>query len=81
MKRLDKSPFLLNLLSRTSNFIASNKGFLPVLGIGFVILGFIFQVANVYTDNTLVELISVITHNVGVLTALIGVILIIPFGS
>jgi len=80
MKRLDESPLLLRIVTNTSNFIASRKGFLPILGISFVILGLVFQIADVFTESAIIALISVITHNVGVLIALIGLSLIIPFG-
>lgn len=80
MKQLDQSPFLLRIVTATSNFVASHKGFLPVIGIGFVIFGFLFQLVGVFTNNLLVDVLSVVTHNVGVLIALIGIILIIPFG-
>ena len=81
MKQIDQSGLLLRLLEQFSNFLAKKRGLPMVIGIAFVVVGFVFQTAAVYSDNTFIDLVGVITHNLGVLIALIGILLATPLGK
>lgn len=80
-RRIDRSAFISRLLERVSTLLAKQRGLPIVIGIGLVIVGFIFQLINVYSDNRIIELLGVITHSVGVLIALIGLLLAEPLGK
>jgi hypothetical protein len=80
-KRINSSRFLLKLVERTSNLLAKQRGLPIVLGIVLVIIGFIFQLLNFSMENQTIELLGIITHNTGVLIALIGLVLSTPLGK
>ena len=80
-KRINSSRFLLKLVERTSNLLAKQRGLPIVLGIILVIIGFIFQLLNFSMENQTIELLGIITHNAGVLIALIGLVLSTPLGK
>ena len=80
-RRIDESKFLISLLERLSNLLAKQRGLPAVIGIFLIIVGFILQIINIAADNSAIELLGVITHNAGVLIALIGLTLAIPLGK
>jgi hypothetical protein len=52
-----------------------------VVGIALVVLSFAIQLLDVYSHSNLLHLLGVITQNVGILTALIGLLLADPLGK
>jgi hypothetical protein len=80
-KRVDESNWLANRIASLSEFMAKRRGLPVVIGIGLVIISFALQLIDVYVDSQLLHLISVITQNVGILTALIGLLLAEPLGK
>ena len=80
-KRIDESKFLIGLLERLSNLLARQRGLPVVIGIILVVVGFILQIINISADNSLVELLGVISQNAGVLIALLGLALATPLGK
>jgi hypothetical protein len=80
-KRIDQSPTLARLIERLSALLARQRGLPVVIGIALVIVSFIIQLIEVYTESRLLEVIGVITLNVGVLAALIGLLMAEPLGK
>jgi hypothetical protein len=80
-KRVDESNWLANRIASLSEFMAKRRGLPVVIGIGLVIISFALQLVDVYVDSQLLHLIGVITLNVGILTALIGLLLAEPLGK
>ena len=80
-RRVDQSRFLARLLERTSNLLARQRGLPVVIGILLVVVGFIFQTIDVFSENQAFALAGVVTHNLGVLIALIGLVLANPLGK
>ncbi|MBC7814700.1 MAG: hypothetical protein H7175_26320 [Burkholderiales bacterium] len=80
-KRIDQSPTLARLIERLSALLAKQRGLPVVIGILLVIVSFIIQLVEVYTESRLLELIGIITLNVGLLTALIGLLMAEPLGK
>ena len=80
-RRIDQSRFLARLLERTSNLLARQRGLPIVLGIFLIIVGFIFQTIDVFSESQAFALMGVVTHNLGVLIALIGLVLANPLGK
>jgi len=80
-KRINESEALAKFIANLSEFMSKRRGLPVVIGIGIVIVSFVLQIFDVYSDSQLLELISVITLNVGILTALIGLLLSEPLGK
>lgn len=80
-KRIDQSPRLIALLTNTSDFFAKRKGLPIVVGILLVFISLIVQSVDVFAESRALELIGVLTQNGGILTALIGLLLINPLGK
>lgn len=80
-KRIDQSPTLARLIERLSTLLAKQRGLPVVIGILLVIVSFIIQLIEAYTESRLLELIGIITLNVGILTALIGLLMAEPLGK
>ena len=80
-KRIDRSQFLLRILSRISDLFSQKRGLPIIIGIVFVAISLIVQSLAVFADNNIIEFLGVLTHNVGVLIALVGIILVTPLGG
>lgn len=80
-KRIDESNWLAKRIANLSEFMAKRRGLPVVIGIGLVIVSFVLQLIDVYASSQLLHLISVVTLNVGILTALIGLLLAEPLGK
>lgn len=80
-KRLDRSKFLIGLLTRLSDLFAVRRGLPVVMGIILLLIGVVFQVVNVFSPSEIVELLGVIFNSLGVLTAIIGFLLVAPLGG
>ncbi len=80
-KRIDRSQTLLNLLAKISDLFAKQRGLPVIIGVFFVVISMIVQSIAVFTDSTLIEFLGVITHNLGVLIALIGMLMVTPLGG
>ena len=78
---IDSSPILSRWLEGISNLLARQRGLPVVVGIGLVIIGFIIQIIDVYAPSRVLELLGIVVHNVGILTALIGLLLADPLGK
>ena len=81
LKRIDGSKRLSNLIERISNFAARYRGLPVVIGIFLLIVSMLIQSVDVYAENNTLELAGVITHNLGILIALIGFLVAIPLGK
>lgn len=80
-KRIDQSPALARLIERLSGTLARQRGLPTVIGILFIIISFIVRLVDVYVDSQALELIWVITHHLGIIVALIGLLLVEPLGK
>lgn len=80
-KRINESESLAQFIANLSEYMSKRRGLPVVIGIGIIIISFVLQVFDVYADSQLLHLLSVITLNVGILTALIGLLLAEPLGK
>ena len=80
-KRIDESSWLANRIARFSEFMARRRGLPVVIGIGLVIISFVLQLVDVYATSQVLHLVGVITLNIGILIALIGLLLADPLGK
>jgi hypothetical protein len=79
-RRVDRSVRLSRLLDRTSDTVSRQRGLPVVIGIVLVIVSFILQSVNVFADSNFLALLGVIALHLGVLTALIGLLMVNPLG-
>ena len=79
-KRLDRSPSIARLLERLSAALARQRGLPVVIGVLLVIVSFAVRLVDVYVESQLLELLWVITHHLGIIIALIGLLLVEPLG-
>lgn len=80
-KWIDRSPRLSRFIEALSEFMAKRRGLPVVLGIGLVIISFVLQILDIYAESQGLRLAGVITLNIGVLLALIGLLLSDPLGK
>ncbi len=78
---IDRSPLLINLLGRLSSLLARQRGLPILIGIILFAVGFFLQFINLSLNSPLVELLYVLFHNIGILTALIGILMAEPLGK
>ncbi len=81
LRWIDSSPRLSRFIEMLSEFMAKRRGLPVVIGIGLIIISFVVQLIDVYAESKGLHLIGVITLNVGILTALIGLLLSDPLGK
>lgn len=81
LKRIDSSKFLVRFLEKVSTLLARRRGLPVVIGVVFIVLGFIVELIAVGFGIESLAIIHVILRNVGVLVALIGLLLSEPLGA
>ncbi len=80
-RNIDRSKRLSRLLDEVSNTTAQRRGVPILIGVAFIMVSFVLQAVGVYADARLIDLLGVICLHVGVLTALIGILLVAPLGK
>jgi len=80
-KRIDRSRTLGRWLEWLSATLARQRGLPVVAGVGFIAFSFIVSVVNIYVDSKLLELVWSVTHHLGVIVALVGLVLVEPLGK
>lgn len=80
-KRIDRSPALARLLENLSATLARQRGLPIVIGVLLVAVSFIIQLVNVATPSQTLDLLWTITLHVGLLSALIGLLMVEPLGQ
>ena len=80
-KRIDRSPALARLLEQFSAALARQRGLPIILGVLLVAISFIVQLVNVYNPSQTLDLIWTVTHHLGLLLALIGLLMVEPLGQ
>jgi uncharacterized membrane protein len=78
--RIDRSTRLSKFLDNLSNTLARQRGLTVIIGIMLVIVSFVVQVIAVFAPSPALNLMGVIALHAGVLTALIGLLLVTPLG-
>jgi hypothetical protein len=61
--------------------MARRRGLPVVVGVALVLVSFVVQLVEMVAPSSLLHLLGVITLNVGILTALIGLLLADPLGK
>lgn len=82
IRRIDQSRMLTKLLANVSTRLARRRGLPILIGIVLFVIGFIFQLIQFVAPDSsrLLEFLSLLFTNGGVLVALIGLLLAEPLG-
>ena len=80
-KRIDESPTLNQLIKFLSNSLAQQRGLVPVIGVGLVMIGWILLLVNVFIESRWLEFPGILLQGLGVMAALIGLLLAEPLGK
>jgi len=80
MRQIDQSSALARLLERFSTGLARQRGLPVVIGVILIAISFIVQLINLVLPTPLLDLLWTITHHLGLIIALIGLLLIEPLG-
>jgi hypothetical protein len=79
--RIDRSTRFSKLLDRLSDRLAKQRGLTIIIGIMLVVLSLFIQIIAVITPSPALDLVGTIVLHAGVLTALVGLLLIAPLGG
>ena len=80
-KFIDRSPLLARLLENLSAALARQRGLPIVVGVILVAVSFVIQLVNVFSPSQALDLAWTITHHLGLLFALIGLLMVEPLGQ
>lgn len=80
-KFIDRSPTLARLLENLSATLARQRGLPVVIGVLLVAISFIIQLVNLASPSHALDVAWTITHHLGLLFALIGLLLVEPLGQ
>jgi hypothetical protein len=79
-RKINRSARIARLLESFSGGLAKRRGLPIVIGIGLIIVAFIARIAWLAAPAPHWEVIWTITLHVGLLSALIGIVLLEPLG-
>lgn len=81
---IDRSKTLSRSLEGLSNTLAKRRGVLPLVGVLLVIISFAIRLVMMIVAGTpayaVLDLLWAVTHHLGIILALIGILLIEPLG-
>ena len=80
-KWIDRSPFLSHFFERFTSTLAAKRGLPIIIGILLVIVSFVIHLINLASPLPLLDVLWSITHHLGIIFALIGILLIEPLGG
>lgn len=80
-KRVDQSSRLSSLIERLSAGLAKRRGLPIVIGVGLIAVSFLIQIVQNLAPAPFWQWAWTITHHVGLLAALIGILLVEPLGQ
>ncbi len=80
-KWFDRSTRFAKFLENLSSTLARQRGLPIVIGVGLIIISFIVQLMTFVLDAPLLDFIWTVTHHLGLIIALIGILLVEPLGQ
>ena len=80
-KRFDRSSVVAKVIAAVSEFIAKRRGLPIVIGVAIVILSFVIQLADAFMPSRFLQVMGIITQNIGILTALVGLLVAEALGK
>ena len=80
-KRIDESQFLIEKLKQLSDLLARQRALPIIVGIACVVASAVLEYINLGLNSTFVEVFQIFFHHFGIVTALIGILVIQPLGD
>ena len=80
-KRIDESPVLIRMLKRLSDLLARQRALPIIVGIACLVASWVLEYVNLALASTFVEVFQIFFHHFGIITALIGILVIEPLGD
>lgn len=79
-RQLDRSRTISRSLEGLSARLARRRGLLPLIGVLLVVISFVIRLIMLASPHPVLDLAWTLTHHVGILMALIGLLLVEPLG-
>ena len=80
-KRIDESPRLIKWLKQLSDLLARQRALPIVVGIACLIASWVLEYINLGLNSLFMEVFQIFFHHFGIITALIGILIIEPLGD
>jgi len=80
-RRIDRSSSIARFLERLSAGLAKRRGLPTLIGVLLIVISFIISLISVYSPSQFLDLLWTITHHLGLIIGLIGLLLVQPLGS
>ncbi len=80
-RRINHSSALARFLEGLSAWLAKRRGLPTVVGVLLIIISFVISLVNVYAPSQGLDVLWAITHHLGIIIALIGLMLVQPLGN
>jgi len=77
---IDRSPLLARLFERITAALARQTGLLAIIGLLLIIISFIIHLISLALPHPALDLAWSITHHLGIIIAIIGILLVEPLG-
>lgn len=81
LKRIDRSSKIANLLEGLSATLAKRRGLPIVIGLLLIVLSLIVSLIGFAVQSPVLEIIWSLTHHLGIIIALVGILLVEPLGQ
>jgi TRAP-type mannitol/chloroaromatic compound transport system permease small subunit len=79
-RQLDRSRTISRSLEGLSARLARRRGLLPLIGVLLVVISFVIRLIMLASPLPILDLAWTLTHHIGILMALIGLLLVEPLG-
>lgn len=81
LKWFDRSAAIARFFERLNSTLARQRGLPIVIGVILIVISFIIQLINLSAPSPTLDLLWTITHHVGLIIALVGLLLVEPLGQ
>ena len=80
-RRIDHSSAIARFLEGLSAWLAKRRGLPTVVGVLLIIFSFVISLISVSNPSPMLDVIWSVTHHLGIIIALIGLMLVQPLGN
>lgn len=81
LKRIDHSSKIASFLEGLSAALAKRRGLPIVIGLLLIVLSLIISLIGFAVESPVLEVIWSLTHHLGIIIALVGILLVEPLGQ
>lgn len=78
---IDESEYLIKKLKQLSDLLARQRALPIVIGIACIVASAVLEYTNLGLNSTFLEVFQIFFHHFGIITALIGLLVIQPLGD